>query len=133
IGQKPFLGRDFTTAEDQRTAAPVAILGYSIWKNRYGGDPNILGRTVRINDVSTSVIGVMPEGMKFPVNADLWMPLVPTGDLEKRDAHRVNVFGRLAEGVTVAQAQTEMDLLAARLQKEYPKTNEGTGAVVVQY
>src|SRR5712692_1365408 len=133
IGQKPLLGRDFSANEEQRTAAPVAILGYSIWKNRYGGDPNIAGRTIRINDVSTSVIGVMPEGMKFPTGADLWLPLVPTGDLEKRDARRLDVFGHLAEGATVAQAQTEMDLLAARLQKEYSKTNEGIGAVVKTY
>jgi putative ABC transport system permease protein len=133
IGQQPLLGRDFAAGEDQRAAAPVAILGYSIWKNRYGGDPGVLGRTIRINGATASVIGVMPEGMKFPTNSDLWMPLVPTGNWEKRDSRGLDVFGRLAPGATVAEAQAEMDQVAKTLQKEYVKTNEGVGAVVKPY
>src|SRR6185436_10722513 len=125
IGQKPLLGRDFAAGEDQRAAAPVAILGYSIWKNRYGGDTAILGRTIRINGVSTSVVGVMPEGMKFPTNTDLWMPLIPAGNWEKRDSRGLGVFGRLAVGVKVAEAQAEFDQFAKTLQKEYAKTNDG--------
>jgi hypothetical protein len=133
IGQKPLIGRDFSPGEDQRTAAPVAILGYSIWKNRYGSDPTILGRTVRINEVATTVIGVMPNEMRFPQNQDLWLPLVPTGNWEKRDSHGLNVFGRLADGATLKEAQTEMDQLAKTLQKEYPKSNAGIGVFVQSY
>src|SRR5579872_6080740 len=98
IGQKPLIGRDFMPNEDQRNAEPVVILGYSIWKNRYGADPNIQGRSVRVNEVATTVIGVMPDGMKFPQNNDLWLPLVPSGNWEKRDNHGLDVFGRLAGG-----------------------------------
>ena len=75
IGQRPLLGRDFLPEDDKPGSASVTILGNSIWKSRYGGDPAILGRTIRINDVPTTVVGVMPEGMKFPFGADLWIPL----------------------------------------------------------
>src|ERR1041384_1288388 len=74
-GQRPLLGRDFLPDDDKPGAPAVTILGNSIWKTRYGGDPAILGRTIRINDVPTTVVGVMPEGMKFPFGADLWIPL----------------------------------------------------------
>src|SRR5207245_1167872 len=75
IGQRPVLGRDFLPEDDKPGAPPVAILGGGIWKSRYGSDPAILGRIIKINEVPTTVIGVMPEGMKFPFNADLWLPL----------------------------------------------------------
>jgi putative ABC transport system permease protein len=132
IGQKPLIGRDFAPDEDKRNAAPVVILGYSIFKNRYGGDTGVLGRTVRINEVATTVIGVMPDGMKFPQNEDLWLPLVPT-DLDKRDSRGLNVFGRLIGGATLAEAQTDMDQLAKTLAKEYPKSNAGIGVLVQTY
>ena len=67
-------------------AAPVVILGYAVWKNRYAGDPGILGRTIKVNDVACTVIGVMPEGMRFPINADMWRPFVP--DRRRRDEAR---------------------------------------------
>jgi predicted permease len=133
IGQKPLLGRDFSAGEDSRQAAPVAILGYTIWKNRYGSDPNVLGRTVRINEVATTVIGVMPSGMQFPRNNDLWLPLVPTDNSEKRESRGLSVFGRLSGGATKAEAQTEMDQLSKTLEKEYPKSNAGIGALVQTY
>jgi len=127
IGQKPLLGRDFLPEEDKPGAQPVAILGYTIWKNRYGGDPNILGRTARLNEVQTTIIGVMPQGMKFPVREDLWIPLMPTGNFEKRDSRNLAVFGRLTDPATLAEARAEMDTIAKRLEKEYPNTNQGVG------
>ena len=77
IAQGPVRGRDFKDGEDRKGAEPVAILGYGIWKTRYGSDPHVIGQSVRINDVPTTVIGVMAEGMKFPTNTDVWIPLVP--------------------------------------------------------
>jgi predicted permease len=133
VGQKPLLGRDFLPSEDKPGAAPVAILGYSVWKNRYGADPNILGRTVRLNEVATTVVGVMPEGMKFPVNEDLWVPLVPAGELEKRDSRQLLVFGRLGPDVTLPGARAEMDLVAKRLEKEYAATNQGISVLIRPY
>lgn len=133
LGQKPILGRDFTRQEEQRNATPVVMLGYGVWKDRYGSDPNILGRVLRINDVATVVVGVMPKDMKFPGEADLWMPLIPTGIMENRDARGLSVIGRLAPGATIAEARTELGLLAKNLEKEYPKSNEGVGAVIVSF
>jgi predicted permease len=133
IGQKPLLGRDFRPEEDQPGAERVAIIGYTIWQNRYGRDPNILGRSVRLNEVATTIIGVMPEGMKFPVREDLWIPLIPTAAQERRENRGIVAFGRLADGVTLAAARAEMDAVAKRLEKEYPRSNEGVGIVVKPY
>jgi predicted permease len=133
IGQKPMLGRDFLPEEDRVGAAPVCIIGYTIWENRYGRDPNILGQSVRIDDVATTIVGVMPKGMKFPLNADLWIPLVPTAEFEKREARDVQVFGRLDDGVPLSQARNEMELIGRRLEKEYPKSNQGITTTVIPY
>ena len=133
IGQKPMLGRDFRPEEDHIGATPVCILGYGIWDSRYGRDPNIPGRVIRIDDVPTTVVGVMPKDMKFPLNADLWLPLVPTGNFEKRESREVQVFGRLAGGVTLSQARTEIEGIASRLAQAYPKSNQGVTSMVIPY
>ncbi len=133
IGQKPMLGRDFLPDEDRPGATPVCILGYAIWENRYGRDPNILGRSIRINDVATTIVGVMPRGMKFPETAELWIPLVPTAEFEKREERNVRVFGRLADGVPLAKARNEMELIGRRLEKDYPKSNQGIVTTVIPY
>ncbi len=133
LGQKPMLGRDFLPDEDKPGTAMVVILGHGIWKTRYGKDPRIVGRAIRVNDVPATVVGVMPEGMKFPLNEDLWMPLIPVGQWEKRDAHDLNVFGRLKDGDTLASAGVEIGHLAKTLEKDYPKTNQGIGALVQTY
>ncbi len=127
------LGRDFLPEEDRVGASPVCILGYTVWENRYGRDPNILGKSIRINDVATSVVGVMPQGMKFPLNADVWVPLAPTAEYEKRDARNVQVFGRLADGVPLSQARNELHLIDGRLEKEYAKANQGITTTVIPY
>ncbi len=77
LGQTPFLGRDFAPGEDAAGAAPVVIIGHSIWKNRYDSDPAVIGRTLKLNEAACTIIGVMPPGMRFPTNADLWRPLTP--------------------------------------------------------
>jgi len=130
IGQKPLLGRDFMAAEDRPGAPPVALLGYSVWKNRFGGDPTILGKALRINEVSTVIVGVMPQGMQFPFNTDVWLPLIPDANLEKRDNRGLQVCGRLVPHATQAEAQTEMGVLAKNLEKEYSAANQGVGAAV---
>jgi predicted permease len=130
LGQRPLLGRDFTADDERQDSPAVAIIGYGIWQNRYGRDPSALGRTVRLNEKPTQIIGVMPEGFRFPMNADLWQPFVPTNDHEKRQTRPLVVFGRLADGATVAQARTEMELIAKRLEREYPDSNKGVGVVI---
>ena len=126
VGQKPILGRDFTPSDETPGAAPVAILSYGFWERRYGKDPAILGQTVRINGTPTTVIGIMPDGFSFPQKLDLWVPLVPTPDVRKRDARDTwFVFGRLADGVTIEAARAEMETIGKRLERAYPATNQG--------
>jgi len=136
LGQQPLIGRDFLPDEDQGSGKEVAILGYNLWKSRYGGDREILGKTLQLNEQDFVVIGVMPEGVKFPFNQEIWTPLVPGGpasNLLRRDTTNNLAFGRLADGVTLADAQAEMDVIAKRLQGEYPATNQGRGITVMPY
>ena len=77
LGQQPLFGRDFAPGDDAPGAERVVILGYGVWKNRYGDDRSIIGKTLRIDGKPATIIGVMPEGMMFPSNAEMWMPLVP--------------------------------------------------------
>ena len=122
IGQAPLLGRDFLPDDDRPGAAAVVMLGNGVFKNRYGSDPSVLGRTIKVNEVPATVIGVMPEGFKFPQAADVWVPLARMPRLTelKRDARNIEVFGRLADRVTPAQAQAEMNTIAAKLAHDYP-------------
>ena len=136
IGQQPILGRDFLADDDKPGAEPVAMLGGGIWKSRYGSDPRIVGRTIKINDVPTTVIGVMPDGMKFPIGADLWLPLsnMPGLAAQKRAQHStLGAFGRLADGVTRKQAQSELAAIAARLAHDFPDANKDIGATVMTF
>jgi putative ABC transport system permease protein len=135
IGQPPLVGRDFLTEDDRPGAAAVVILGNGVWKNRYGSDPSVIGRTVKVNEIPATVIGVMPEGFKFPENADLWIPLVQMPRLteQKRDNRNLEAFGRMADGVTRPQAQSELNTIAAKLRTDYPETNKDVSARVMTF
>jgi putative ABC transport system permease protein len=136
LGQRPFLGRDFLPEESEGKGADVVILGYSLWQTRYGGNPNILGKVLRLNEQDFTVVGVMPEGVKFPYNQELWIPIYVTGpasNLNRRDVTNNIVFGRLADGESIASAQAEMNVIATRLQKDYPDTNTDRGITVMPY
>ena len=131
IGRQPILGRDFAKSDEIPGAAPVAILNHSFWESRYGKDPAIIGRTVRINGAPATVVGVMPPGFIFPQNQDLWVPLVPTPNVLKR-AKRDTwfVFGRMADGMTIDSTRAEMETIGRRLEQAYPLTNKGFPPVV---
>ena len=126
IGRNPILGRDFTKSDEIPGAAPVAILNYSFWESRFGKDPGVVGRTVRLNAAPATVVGIMPPGFFFPQNQDVWVPLVRTPKVLRR-ANRDTwfVFGRLADGVTIESARTEMEAIGRRLEQAYPLTNKG--------
>lgn len=130
IGAAPILGRDFTPDDEKSGAPGVAIIGNAIWENRFGRDPHVLGRTVRVNEKPATIVGVMPKGFRFPVQQDLWMPLVRTAELEKRDSRLLSVFGRLAPDVSVTDARAEMALIASRLEKNYAREDKGIRANV---
>ena len=126
LGQPVILGRDFLPEDDKPGAASVAIIGNGVWKNRYGSDPGVIGKTIRINDNPSVVVGVMPEGFKFPQNADMWQPLSTIADLEtqKRNARNFSSFGHLVPGVSHDQARAEMIAIGQRLATDYPDTNQ---------
>jgi predicted permease len=131
LGQQPLFGRDFAPGDDAPGAERVVLLGYSVWKNRYGDDRTVIGKTLRIDGKPATIIGVMPEGMMFPSQAEMWLPLVPVPE-DKRTSRYLQVFGRLRDDVKRAQAQTEMNGIAGRLATAYPDTNKDFGAVAVE-
>ena len=135
LGERPIRGRDFRPEDDEPGAEPVVMLGEDIWKSRYGADPSIVGREIRINDVAATVVGVMADTMKFP-DADLWMPLSQAPGLEERkrtERFGMQAFGRLGPNVSRQQAQSEFTAIAARLQHDFPDTNKNIGATVMTF
>jgi len=124
----PQVGRDFT-AEDADLSAPNTVLitdGY--WQRRFGGDPAAVGRTLTLNGSPTTVIGVLPADFFFFQNVDLWLPLRPGGPWTGvRRFHNWLLVGRLAEGLTVEQAQAQVDVVSAQLQEAYPDSNTDKG------
>jgi putative ABC transport system permease protein len=125
LRQRPLLGRTFAVGEDRRDSEPVVIIGYQIWTNRFGRDPNIIGRTLRLNGSAASIIGVMPERMKFPEDSELWAPFVPTDAQLARDVRALNVFGRLKDGVTKQHAGSEIDRIAQGVMASHPDATRG--------
>jgi putative ABC transport system permease protein len=132
LSQPPLLGRDFAAGEDRVGAESVVILGYKIWSTRYNADPNVLGRSVRIDGKAATIIGVMPEGMEFPSSTELWTPLVPDTREQSRASRIAQGFGRMKPGVTRGQAQTEFNSIAARLAAAYPDTNKEFTIIAVE-
>ena len=101
----PYLGRPLLDSDEQPGAPPVAVLGYTVWQQRFGGAPDAIGRTVQLGNVSTTVVGAMPKGFAFPVNHRLWVPLqVRAAGYGPLEGPAIRVFGRIAPGATQAQA-----------------------------
>ncbi|HJT87999.1 MAG TPA: ABC transporter permease, partial [Bryobacteraceae bacterium] len=125
VGRQPLLGRDFMPADELPGAPAVVILSYRLWNQRYNRNPDVLGRTVRLNGLTTTIIGVMPRGFSFPQNQDLWVPLVHTSFLLDRSKAGAMwyVLGRLADGVSAGQARAEMQTIGQRLRARYPRTD----------
>jgi predicted permease len=120
----PAVGRDFSPEDDDPGAEAVALISDRVWQARYGGAADVVGRAVRIDGAPATIVGVMPEGFRFPSEEDLWMPLVPTEQLEDRTRRPLQLFGRLAEGSSIPRAQEDLALIGARLAAEHPETNE---------
>ena len=132
LGVHPLLGRTFTAEEEQPGHSHVVILGYALWKSSFGGNPAIVGSSIRLDDEPYTVVGVMPANFKFPDWAQLWTPMGWT-DQERavRGNHNYMVIGRLQSGATMQQAQAEMNTISARLQRQYPADDAGWGAVLI--
>ncbi len=120
IEVKPILGRDFTAADNKPGAEKVTILGHEIWKRDFGGDPAIVGQSIRINGKVATIVGVMPPNFKFPINEELWVPLYNEFPLKPRgDAAGIGpaIMGRLKASVTPDQVNAEFAGLAKRIAK----------------
>src|SRR5215813_676901 len=129
IGMKPIMGRTFADEENQPGKDAVAIITHSLWQRRFGGDPEILNKTITINTVVRKVIGVMPEHFNFPKGAEIYAPIAMTPELMKsRGNHSFYILGRLNRGTSIASAQADIDNIMARLEQQFPETNAGWGA-----
>ena len=127
LGVAPLLGRDFTPADAVAGAAPVAILNYRFWQNRFGERADMVGSTVSINGAATTIIGVMPERFDFPTKENLWMPVTDDLGLHQRGLTPGGfvVVGRLRDGISRQEARAELETINRRLEADYPDTNRG--------
>jgi putative ABC transport system permease protein len=132
MGIQPFAGRVFNEAEEGAKQR-VALLSESLWRRKFGADPTIVGRQIRLEKESFQVIGIIPQREAFPEWADLWIPLsLMEPELQtRRKYHPLEVVGRLNPSVGVEQAQTEIQTIARRLAQAYPETNATVGAYVI--
>jgi putative ABC transport system permease protein len=126
----PVLGRTFTAEEDKPKQDAVVVLGNSLWQRRFGGDKQVIGKTIMLNSLQRTVVGVMPPGFKFPDNAELWVPLGLDTTMFTRTDHGLGTIARLKDGVSLAQAQAEMNVIARRIEEQNPVSNEGLGVSV---
>jgi putative ABC transport system permease protein len=132
MGVPALIGRTLDDRDD-KSGDNTVVISHSLWQRRYAGDPAIAGRQLKLSDESYTVVGVMPNGFRFPHRrTDFWIPAKFTPEqLARRGSHFLTVVARLKPGVTWDRAQAEMDTIAKRLQQDYPNTNERVGAVVV--
>ncbi len=131
IGIKPIMGRNFYPEENQPGKDGVAIITHSLWQRRFGGDPNIINKTITINTIARTIIGVMPERFNFPKGAEIYAPIPLRPELmSNRTNHSYYVIGRLKPGVAIESAQAEIDNITGRLAQQFPESNTGWGATV---
>jgi len=129
---RPLLGRTFASDEDQPGKDKVAVLSHGFWQRRFGGETNVVGREIQLNDQSYTVIGVLPPRFLPWDKAEFVIPkAIAPDEANQRSAHWLQVIGRLKPGVTVAQAQSEMNALAARLKPLYPAFKKDWGVTIV--
>ena len=135
LGVSPFLGRDFRDGEDLPAAPSTALISYSAWQKRYGGQPDVLGKTVTIDSVTSTIVGVLPKDFYFAGAgpAEFWIVLHASDKADTRGEHNLSGLGKLKPGVSVAQAQADMSNIAAILAKQYPDSDDGRGATVVSW
>ena len=123
----PALGRGFSLENEKSGQDQVAVLSHTFWQKHFGGDPQIINKTIVLDSKPYQVIGVMPAGLSLPQSAELWVPLsfdVEPG-MKQRKAHFLRPIGRLKPGVTLLQAQADTDRIAAQLEEQFPDSNTG--------
>jgi putative ABC transport system permease protein len=136
MGVRPFLGRDFESSEEKAGTPPVILLSYSLWQSHFGADPNIAGRTIKLDDRAFTIVGVLPPDYRSLDKTDVMLPIGVWATDNSEDAKErgargdLAVIGRLATGVDLAKARAEMEGIAARLAAEYPASNDRFGVAL---
>ncbi len=131
MGMKPLLGRGFVAEEEKLGGRPAAVISERLWRRSLGADRHVLGRALRALGREWTVVGVAPEAFDYPRMAEIWLPGELEEDTTGRTAHNYRAIGRLKEGVTLRQAQAEMDAISARLEREYPQDDRDLKARLI--
>ncbi len=132
LGISPQIGRTFSAGEDIKGKNHVVILSNALWNSHFGGSPAAIGKTLTINSESYTVIGVMPAWFTAPGTANIWIPMdFSPESLRGRGSHYLRALGRLKDGVTIDQARADLNGIAARIAKTYPKSNEHETAILI--
>lgn len=125
LGMPLVAGQEFSASDDTLGAAPVAIISEGLWRTRFGADPAVIGRTVRINDDAHTVVGIAPQDVGFATDISVWLPLRPDPETYGRGDRRLGVLGRLSPDASHAAAQGELEAISTALAREFPDSNEG--------
>jgi putative ABC transport system permease protein len=133
LGVEPAIGRTFQPGEDKPGAPRVVVLTYGMWQRRFGGDAGIIGQSLIYNGEPYTIVGVLPASFQFALrNADLWRTYQPTeAQLTRRFLHGTNLIGRLKDGVSPEQAQTQLAVITKRIEQENAQSHAGTGLKLV--
>ncbi|HKQ74513.1 MAG TPA: ABC transporter permease, partial [Blastocatellia bacterium] len=123
LGVSPLLGRGFHKDEEQADRNRVMVVSENLWRRRFGGDPSVIGKDFKLDGATYTVVGVMPGAFSFPPQTELWIPLSIDNNPSRRGQRFLSVVGRLKPGISIAQAQAEMEEIASRLSEQYPDTN----------
>jgi predicted permease len=134
LGVTPIKGRGFRAGDDRPGAEPVVLLGYDAWRDRFGSDDAIVGKTIRANGVQRVIVGVMPQTFAFPIRESVWIPLtIDPLATPRGQGPNYQVIGRLKEGTRIAEAKAQATAVAGQIEREFPTTNRGVGADVLPY
>jgi putative ABC transport system permease protein len=132
LGVRPLLGRTWLPGEDMPGKDQVAILSYGLWREHFAGDPGVIGRSIALNSKKYTIVGVMPPNFRVPFETQMWIPQdMDSKSLGPRGSHWANAVGRLKPGVSVERARADLKVIAARLEKAYPNSNDKVGSAVV--
>jgi putative ABC transport system permease protein len=137
LGVRPEIGRDFLAEEGQPEKASVALVSYGLWQRRFGADPKLVGQTLMLDAKPHTVVGVLPRWLKYPGlqlppnGADIWIPFLVSPSQNLRGFANLRLVGRLKPGITLTQAQADVDLIARRLEQQYPQDNTNLGISVI--